>query len=454
MADIKEVERKSSKIRFRVLFSEKEMKEAYDKTLSSLSKDIRVPGFRKGKAPKNLLKRYIGEEKLKAEVIDNIFSNVYTKAKKDLDFTPVGYPEITDLDIEENKDSFLEIEVDINPDIKLLNFSELEVKKLRPKVTDQEVETSIEELRKSMATLEPIEEKEIEGKNEEVVYIKLDINAKDEEINNKYKDFFHKEEVPVYFKTEDLEGLDKEIVESIKGRKIKDEIRFSYRFPEDYHIEDLKGKEVDVKILIKEVKKLVIPEATDGFAKDLGYETFEELKKDIYDRLIKEKEERAEIKFENEIIEQILEKIDFLPPESYIEKRVETFKKELLDELKSQGLTFEEYLKNRNITEESLEEDYKKEAIRQLKISMILDKIEDEKKVKVEAEDLDKEIERFAELYRISKEKAKVLYEKDGEIKNYIDYRARREKVMEILKNEVKVVEVEEESEEKDGKDK
>ncbi len=454
MAEIKEIERKSSKIKFKVLLPEEEVKNAYMRTLNSLAKKVKVPGFRKGKAPLNILKRHVGEESLKSEVIDDIFPEVYKKAKEELDFIPVDYPKIIDLDFEEGKNSFLEVEVDIEPEIELPDLEKIEVKKLKIDVSENEVEDAITELRNSFATLEPKEDGEIKGEKDEVVFIKLDIEINEDELKEKYKDLFHKEEVPVYFESEDLQGLDKEITDRIKGKKVGDEVEFLYTFPQDFYIDDLKGKEVNVKIKINDVKKRVIPQADDELAKELGYETFEELRKDVYDRLFKEKQEREDIRFENKIIEKLIELTEFSPPESYVERRMETLKKDLIEDLKKQNITLSEYLNRNNLKEEDFDEYYRKEATTQLKISMILDKIEEDYKIKLEEEDLKKEIKKFAESYRIDEAKAQELYEKDEEIKSYIEYRARRNKVMELLKDKVKTVEVDSLTEKKEGENK
>ncbi len=458
MAEIKQLERGSSKIKFKVMFSKDEVQKAYSKTISSLSKEIKVPGFRKGKVPPNIVRMHLGKERLMSEVIDTLFPDVYSQAKKELEFEPVGYPEILDIDFEDGKESFFDVEVDIQPDITLPDLSEIEVEKLRVSVDDKEVEDAIEELRNSMAILEPKETEEVEGDPDEVVFIKLDIDPHDEDLEQKYKDLFHKEEVPVYFKVENPEGLDKEIMERLKGKKIGEEISFSYEFPDDFYIKDLKGKKVDVSLTVKDIKKITIPDANDELAKELEYENFEELKKDVYDRLLKEKEEREEIRFENEIIKKLLERVEFEVPESYVKRRIETLKKELMDELKKQNLTLREYLESRNLDEETLNNYYREEAVTQLKISMVLDEIEEEYKIDITEEDVEKELKLFASYYRITEDKAKELYEKDEEVKSYINYKIRRKKVMEFLKEKVKVKEVdsleEEESEDADDENK
>ncbi len=458
MADIKQVERESSKIKFRVLLSREEVEKAYSKTISILAKDIKVPGFRKGKVPPNIVRMHLGKERLASEVIDTIFSDIYKQAKKDLDFTPVGYPEILDLDLEEGKESYFDVKVDIQPEIKIPDFSEIEVEKLNVDVDEKEVEDAISELRNSMATLEPVEGEKVKGEEDEVVFVKIDIDAHNEDLNEKYKDLFHKEEVPIYFDIKEQEGLDKEITESVKGKKVDDEISFKYKFPKDFYIEDLKDKEIDVKLKVIDIKKKVIPQPDDDFAKELGYDSFSELKKDIYERLLKEKREREEVRFENEIIKKLLEKVDFEPPESYIEKRIESLKKDLIEDLKKQNLTLREYLENNGITEEALDKYYREEAKTQLKISMLLDVIEEESKIEIGEKDIEKELEKFASSYKISLSKAKELYERDEDVKSYIDYRVRRDKVMEFIKNSIKVKEVDElekeESEEKDDENK
>ncbi len=451
MVDIKQVERESSKIKFKVLLSKDEVEKAYSKTISTLAKDIKVPGFRKGKVPHNIIRMQLGKERLASEVIDTTFSDIYTQAQQELDFIPVGYPQITDLDLEEGKESYFEVKVDIQPDIKIPEFSEIEVEKLKIKVDEEEVEDAILELRKSMSTLEPIENGEIKGEENEVAFVKIDIDTHDESLNEKYKDLFHKEEVPIYFDIKEQEGLDKKITESLKGKKVGDEISFTYKFPDNFYIEDLKNKEIDVKIKIIDIKKRVIPLPDDDFAKELGYDDFVKLKEDVYNRLLKEKQEREEIRFENEIIKRLLEKVDFEPPEGYIEKRSESLKKDLIEDLKKRNLTLAEYLENNGISEEALDNYYREEAKTQLKISMLLDAIEEESKIKVEEKDIEKELEKFASSYRISTSKAKELYEKDEDVKSYIDYKVRRSKVMEFIKNSVKVKEVEELKEEESG---
>ncbi len=458
MADIKEIERKSSKIKFKVLLPEEEVKKAYSKTLTSLSKQIKVPGFRKGKVPINILRMHVGPEKLKSEVIDSIFSDFYSKARKELDFIPVGYPEITDLDFEEGKESFLEIEVDIEPNIELPNIEDIEVEKSKVDVTEKEVEDTIDELRHSMMTLEPIEDEEIKGERDEVVFAKLDIEAKDDELNEKYKDFFHKEEVSIYFEKEGLENLDKEVVERIKGAKIGEEVTFTYTFPDDFYLEDLRGKEVKVKIVPKDLKRIIMPDAGDEFAKDLGYETFEELRKEIYEKLKKEKDGREEIRLENQIIKELLNRTSFDPPEIYVKRRREALKRDFIEELKKNNLTLKDYLEQNNLREEDLEKYYEEEAKNQLKISMIFDEIKKEKNIEVEEEDIEKVMEDFASSYRISKEKVKELYERDEELRSYLRDRAEKEKIIKYLKKHVKIKEVDsiekEESENTDGENK
>src|SRR5690625_1805499 len=292
-----------------------EFEKALDQAFKKVVKTIEIPGFRKGKVPRKIFEQRFGVESLYQDAIDIVLPNAYTEAVEETGIFPVDQPKIDIDEIEKGKDLVFVCEVTVKPEVKLGEYKGLEVEEESTDVTDEDVEKELEALRQSNAELVIKEE----GKVEEGNTVVIDFEGfLDGEAFEGGKGENHSLEIG---SGQFIPGFEEQLV----GKESGEELEIEVTFPADYHAEDLAGKEATFKVKIHENKEKEVPELDDEFAKDVDedVETLDELKEKTRENLLKEKEQQAENKKRETVVEKVTENAEVDIPEAMVETEMD-----------------------------------------------------------------------------------------------------------------------------------
>lgn len=370
-----------------VEIEEAEVAKAIKKAYKKVANQVKIPGFRKGKVPPEIIDVKVGKEVVLQEALDELLNSTYFEAVAQNKVKPIADPEIEIVQFEEEKPMIYKAKIEVKPEFELPPVDVIEAEKKEVEVTEEEVNEQLEKLRERFARLET--KKIGEAKEGDYALISFEgyVDGKKEE-KASMQDFL----VELGSQT-----LMPEFESHLFGARAGDIKKFSITFPEDHHEKSIAGKSVEFNVIVKEVKQKVVPEVNDDFAKEVGgFENLESLKNLLRERIKEVKKQQAEVEFENQILKSYVEKTEIDVPEKLVEKEVDQMIVELAYNLAQQGLKLEDYLNYVQLSKEKLRESMKDEALERAKTKLILEKIAEEENVEVTEEDLAREIAQLA----------------------------------------------------------
>jgi len=404
---------------------------ALDQAFQKIVKQINVPGFRKGKVPRNIFEKRFGVEALYQDALEILVPEEYSKAVDETGIFPVDYPEIGELDgFEKDKDFTFTATVTVKPEPKLGEYKGLEVKKLSTEVTDEEVEEQIQNLLNRKAEFEIKEDEPIvEG---DIAVIDFEGFIGDEAFEGGKGEDYSLEIGSGQF----IPGFEDQLV-GVKAGETKD---VQVTFPEEYHAEELAGKDATFKVTVKEVKTKVLPELNDEFAKeaDPEVESVDELRNKIKERLAEQKKNEAESTLRDELVEKAAENAEMDIPEAMIHNEIHRMIDEFAQRLQMQGMSLDLYYQFSGQTEKDLHEQFKEDAETRVRISLTLEAIAKAENIEVTQEDIDKELEKMAEQFKMDKEQIITALGGSTEI---LENDIRTQKTVEFLVENAKITE-------------
>lgn len=397
-------------------------KDALDKSFIKNVKDVKVDGFRKGKCPRDIFEKKYGVESLYNDAINCVLPSLYSEVIKENDLEPIVQPSINIKYIDKEK-AEIEFTIVTVPEVKIKKYTGLKVEKEKVKVTKEEIKQEIDRLKDQYAEI-IIKDGEIENGDTAVIDFE---GFKDEIPFEGGKG----ENYPLAIGSNTfIPGFESQLI----GLKQNDKKDIKITFPEDYPSDELKGKEVIFKVLIHEVKTRSIPEINEDFFSDLGIEgvnSLIELEKHCENQIKERKEKEIENKFVDAILESIAKETKVELPEELVHEEIHRMIDTYKERLKMQGLSIEQYMQFTKQTMEDLESNLKKEAEKNLTYRYMLEEIAKLEKIDISDEDAEKEAERLAELYQMTKEE---LISAFGGIE-MIKYDLKMRNTVEFLKN-------------------
>lgn len=394
-----------------------------DAAFTKANKKAKIAGFRPGKAPRDLFIKQYGEQSLFMDAAENSVNDAYAKALNDIEGDIVAQPEMNITSIDKNGVEF-KFTFTMKPDVKLGEYKKLKVKKEVAKATKEEIENEIKNMRSRYA-----ENVTKEGTLEKDDTAIIDFEG--------FKDgvAFEGGKGENYSLTIGSNTFIPGFEDKLIGMK-KDEVRdIELTFPEDYHSEDLKGKDVVFKVKLNEIKTTVIPELNEEFFADLaleGVNSKETLEAEVKKNIIARKEMEIENKYIDDLLEAAAKNIQVDIPEVMIDEESHRMVHQYEDTLKMQGLSLEQFYQFTNSNEEKLKEQMKGEATNRVKYRLMLEKIAEEEKIEITEEDANKEAEEMAKKYNMEKDKFLELF---GGLE-MIKYDLKMRKAIEVLKGE------------------
>lgn len=401
-----------------------EWKDAQDKAFKKANEKVKIDGFRKGKAPKDVFIKKYGVESLYMEAADLVLEQAYTDMLKDnKDLEIVARPDIEIQSIDENGIEF-KFNLTLKPEVKLGKYKNLGVKKEKIEVSKDEINAAIDSMRNRYAE-NVVKEGKIENGDIAVIDFEGFLDGKP----------FDGGKGENYSLTIGSNTFIPGFEEQLIGLSSGDEKDLDITFPEDYHAEDLKGKPVVFKVKVNEVKEVKIPELDKDFFEDLGFEgvdTKEKLEAEIEKNIIAHKEADAENKYIDAVLEAAAENCEVDIPEAMISEELDRMVKQYEEHLKMQGLTLEQLYQFTNSNEEALREQMKEEANKRVKFRLMLEEIAKAEKIEISDEEAKKEATKLAEQYQIKEEEFLNMF---GGLE-MVKYDGKMRKAIEILKGE------------------
>jgi trigger factor len=381
-----------------------------------------IPGFRKGKVPRKIIESQYGKGVFFEDAINSILPEIYPKALDELSIEPVDRPDIDIKEMEDGKDIIIEAVVTVKPEVSISDYKGVEVEKVLAEVTDELVEEELEKSRDMNGRLVVVEDRGVEENDTVTIDFEGTIDGVPFEGGKG-------EGYPLVIGSgQFIPGYEEQLI----GAKHGEEVEVKVTFPEDYKTEDLAGKEAVFMTKINEIKTKELPELDDEFAKDTSeFDTLEELKKDIKEKLEETAKKNAESANRDKVIDAVVEKMVADIPEVMFETEVDGMIREFDQQLKYQGMGLDLYLQYTGQDMSSMKEQMRGEAEARVKTSLAIEAIKDLENVEATEEEIEKEIEKIAEAQKQSVEEIKKIF--NGESLEYIKSTIESRKVVDML---------------------
>ncbi len=362
------------------------LKRAYDKNKSHYN----VQGFRKGKVPMSVVKKFYGIEVFYDDAVNFVIDETYPAALAENNIKPVDYPKVEIVEVGEGKDLVYTAEVTTYPEVELGTYKGLEVSKPVYEVNDEEVEKELQATQEKNARVVVKEEGNVEDKNIAVIDFKGFIDGV----------AFEGGEGTDYALEIGSGSFIDNFEEQLVGASVGEEREVKVTFPENYGREELNGKEATFKVTVKEIKVKEFPELDDEFAKEVSeFETLAEYKEDLKKKLQEREDQKAEHEFEEALITAVIENTKLELPQVMIEKEIDAMVKDLENRLKYQGLTLEQYMEFTGNTNEKMRDFMKENAERKVKADIIIDAIAKAEDIKATEEEVKEKALEIAKMY-------------------------------------------------------
>lgn len=423
-------ERKDNLVILEIEIPFKDIKEAEKKTLTQAAKSLKVPGFRKGKAPQSMIEKAFDKTAVRSQAAQDLISDIYPAIIKEAQIDPVDFPKIDTQPVEENKPLKFTIEIEVYPEVKLGKYKGLKLEKLQTKVSDEEVEKALGNLQNRLA--KPIEVKDRGCRVGDNVTFEVQAEAEGAAIKRWPRKL---QFLPVgsgYITPE----FDKEVT----GLKSGESKEFKIKFPDKYHIKEIAGKEVSFKVKIEKIHAKELLPLNDEFAKKVSRSgTLSELKEEIRKSLETHKNQESEADLKNKIIDEVSKNAKLDIPEALIKIEKDEMLQELKTSLSRSNLTLEDYLKGINKNEEGLKEEFSKPSIARAKGKVVLKKIAETEKFKVTPKEFEEETKLIAQGAGLDLKEYKKSLKEGGH--RYIEDFILRKKALDFIIDQAKIKE-------------
>ena len=375
---------------------EKAIEKAYQKQKSQIS----IPGFRKGKVPRQMVEKMYGKEVFYEDAANELIPDAYDKALSECEEDIVSSPKIEVTQIESGKPFIFTATVALKPEVKLGKYKGVKIDKIDTEVTEEEVDAEIDRERENNARSITVEDRPVKDG---------DITTLDFEgfVDGVAFDGGKGENYPLTIGSGAfIPGFEEQLV----GAEIGKEVEVKVTFPEDYQAENLKGKDAVFKCTIKEIKEKELPELDDEFASEVSeFDTLAEYKEDVRKNLTEKKEKDAKNAREDAAIKAVVEEAEMEIPEAMLETQQRQMVDEFAQRITMQGLSMEQYFQFTGTSYQQMLEQVKPQAEERIKSRLVLEAIAKAENIEVTDEDYEKELETMSEVYQMEVDKVKEL---------------------------------------------
>ncbi|EAG5952290.1 trigger factor [Listeria monocytogenes] len=394
---------------------QEKVKEGLDRAFVKVRKTLNVPGFRKGKVPRQIFNQRFGEEALFQDALDILLPEVYSAAIDEAGIDPVDTPQVNIESMEKGETWVLTAEVTVKPEVKLGDYKGLEVEKRETELTTEELEAELKQLQERQAEL--VVKEDAPAENGDTVILDFEgfkdgVAFEGGQAENHSLELGSGQFIP---------GFEEKLV----GLKAGDEADIELTFPEEYHAEDLAGQPVVFKVKLHEIKTKEVPALDDELAKDIDeeVETLDELKEKISKRLQEAKEESVAQAKQEEVIAKAVENAEVDIPHAMVHHEADHLMNHFAQDLQAQGLTPELYYQFTGQTEEAMHAQMEKDAEKRVKMNLVLEAIAEAENIEPTEEAIDEEISTLAEKYGMEKDAVRAALGDMSELKSNLKIR-------------------------------
>lgn len=404
---------------------------AYNMAVKKISQYVNIDGFRKGKAPRQVIETQVGTERIKQEAIEGLMPKVINEAISENKLDVITQPYITSYDFELGKDLSVSVHVETRPEVKLGDYKGLNVEIEDTPVSEEAFSKALENIQNQYAEEKLVLDRP--AKETDIVNINFEGYANGEKIQGgeakSYKlDLGNSNFIPGF-------------AEQIVGKNLNDDFDIEVTFPAEYHDEKLKGQKATFKIHLNEIKERVIPEITDEFAQRVGkFNNVDELKEDVKKYLENARENANKNKSENEVFKKVIDAAEVEIPQSMIDREADSLLADYKNRLAAQGISWDMVSKTQN--EDELMKGILDDAKLRIKNSLVIDKIAKSENIKLAQGDLEKKFQELSAAYGVTQQDIMKQISQNPEILGSLSQQAINDKVKEFLmeNNKVEIV--------------
>lgn len=414
------ISKEKNEAKFSIEFTGEEFESAITDVYRANKGKFMVDGFRKGKAPRSLIEARYGEDVFVEDAINNMFSRNYSIALDELSLEVIDRPKIEFSEIKKGEDFNITITVEVYPEFEIKDYKGVEIDKIEAAVSDEDIYKEIEALQKRNARMIVADRPAASGDS-----VLMDYEGYMD--GEKFEGGTAERYLLKLGSNTFIPGFE----EQMAGASAGDEREIKLNFPDDYHSEDLAGKEAVFKCKVHEVKEEELPELDDDFAKDVSeYDTLDELKGEIREKLEKAASERAENRMKNAAIEKVYNSNDIDVPDAMVEDELDVMVNEFDQQLRYQGMSLDKYFEYTKKDSAEFKNELREDAVRKVKTRMIVSKIAEQENLEATEAEIESELEIIAASYKMEAAKVKEILggertsmiEKDLKIKKAADW--------------------------------
>ncbi len=397
--NVKSVEKNENSTAKVVLEVEKDkFQAALDKAYRKVKNNIYIPGFRKGKAPRKIVEGMYGASVFYEDGINLLFPDVWEQVVEAEKLNVVGTPSVADINVDENGVLELTVEAGLYPEVTLGQYKGLAAEKPSVEATEEEVDAEVKKLADRNATVETVERAAEDGDTTVIDFEGFENGVAFE--GGKGEDYSLTLGSGAF-----IPGFEEQLV----GLKAGDEKELNVTFPEDYGAKELAGKPVVFKVKVKEVKATTLPVLDDEFAKDVSEtaDTLEELRKELREKLEKEKAETAESTFKNAVMQQAIDNMTAVIPDAMVEAQLDEIMQQYAMSMQQSGFSLEQYAQMMGTTVQGVRASQKASAMSQIQNTLLLEKVAEVENIEITPEQIEDAYKSMAEQYEMEIEKVK-----------------------------------------------
>ena len=360
-----------------------------------------IPGFRKGKAPFNMIKKMYGVGVFYEDAVDEVIDASYPDAAKESGLEIVSRPAVSIEQIEEGKSFIYTAKVAVKPEVTLGQYKGVEVQKTKSDVTEEDIETEIKRAREKNSRLITVEDRGVEDGDQ----VTIDFDGS---VDGKRFEGGKAEDYPLTIGSHTfIDNFEEQLI----GKTTGEECEVNVTFPAEYHVEELKNKPAVFKVKVKEIQRKELPEANDEFASEVSdFDTMEEYKKDLSEKLHAEKIEAAKTADEDKVVAKVIENATMEIPDQMVEEQVNGMVNDYARRLESQGISFKQYVEITGMTAEKIGEQMKPQAIKRIQTRLVLEAVVKAENIQADDAAVEEQFDKMAEDFKMDKEQIKGMF--------------------------------------------
>lgn len=402
---------------------EKALQSAYMKQKNKIS----LPGFRKGKVPRQMIEKMYGAEIFYDDAANELIPKAYAEAYDEAELDIVSRPQINVVQIEKGKPFIFTADVATKPEVTLGEYKGLEIEKVSTRVTQKEVDAKIQEEAEKNARTITVTDRPVQDGDEVILEFEGFVDGVAFEGGKR-------ENYPLTIGSGSfIPGFEEQLV----GAEAEKEMEVKVTFPEDYHAEDLKGKEAVFKCTIHEIKAKELPEIDDEFAAEVSeFDTLEEYKADIKAKIKDQKASEGKRKQEDQAVDAVVKNAQYEIPQPMIETQVMQMADDFAQRIQSQGISLEQYFQFTGMTADKMMDELRPQAIKRIETRLVLEAIAKAENIEISDEKLDEELAKMAESYKMEVDKLKEFMD-ENEKKQMKEDMAVQEAITFLIENAV-----------------